>query len=467
MKTQCTTKKINFQPLNAREVVGEFNGSRVTSDAGGILLREVESEHGIIERLAYCFKDYRNQKKIEHPLLNLLEQRIFGIALGYEDLIDHDALRHDPMLALLCNKADPLGNDRLLSRDRGKAIAGKSTLNRLENALEGDLSEERYKKITYDNEAIERLLLDTFIEGFRKPPKKIILDIDATDDTIHGGQEGRFFHGYYQNYCYLPLYIFSGKKLLYARLKTADKDPGNDALDDVKKVIGYLRKQWPHTKIILRGDGGFCREPLLSYCEGEKNVFYIIGLAKNDRLKREIEEEMKCAKEEYGRTGKPARRFKEFRYKTQVSWSTERRVIGKAEYLEKGENPRFVVTSIPIEVCDARTVYEDVYCARGDMENRIKEQQLYLFADRTSCETIRQNQLRLFFSSFAYVMINLIRELLLEKTVCSSFQCHTIREKLFKIGALIQVSARRVHISFSEGYPYKEMFLSILNRLQL
>jgi hypothetical protein len=465
MKTECNAEQLEFHGLGRRVVVGEFDGGKISSDSGGVLLREVEQRTHILKRLAGCFNDYRDAEQIEHALEALIKQRVIGMALGYEDLIDHDRLRQDPLLAVLSDVADPLGQDRRREQDKGCALAGKSTLNRLElTPLDAD-SSHRYKKIVADPTAMDALLVELFLEAHDQPPEEIILDIDATDDPLHGHQEGRFFHGYYRGYCYLPLYIFCGEHLLCARLRTANQDGAAGTVAELAGIVERIRLSWSQTRIIVRGDSGFCRDDLMSWCEAE-DIDYVLGLAKNNRLKAAIGSEMAAAEERYEATEQAARVFKDFHYRTLKSWSCERRVIAKAEHLAKGANPRFVVTSLSTDNWSARALYEDLYCARGDMENRIKEQQLALFADRTSTHEMRSNQLRLYFSSFAYVLMQTLRRLGLSGTTMATAQCDTIRLKLFKIGAHIQLSVRRVRIAFSESYPYASLFEQILQRLQ-
>jgi hypothetical protein len=431
-----------------------------------MLLREVEQGFGILKRFAGCFRDYRDPQRTEHSLQTLISQRVYGIALGYEDLNDHDNLRHDVMMGVLCEKNDPSGMERARKRDQGKAIAGKSTLNRLELTPEDANEKSRYKKIVADGEQIDDLMVDVYIQAQPTAPAAMVLDVDATDDILYGNQQGRFFHGYYGDYCYLPLYIFCGEYLLCARLRVASEDPASGVRQELERIVKKLRAAWPEVRIIVRGDSGFCRDEIMSYCEQNEKVDYVLGLAKNRRLNKEIEAEMAQAQQFHKATEKPARVFKDFRYRTRKSWSCERRVVGKAEYLAKGANPRFVVTSIASEQKDARTLYEDFYCARGDMENRIKEQQLGLFADRTSTAWMRSNQLRLYFSSFAYILMQTLRRLGLQGTELAQAQCDTIRLKLFKIGAQMEVTVRKVWISFSESYPYLGLFQRVFARLQ-
>jgi hypothetical protein len=398
-------------------------------------------------------------------LESLIKQRVMGLALGYEDLNDHDSLRHDPLLALLSDKQDLSGKTRKRDQDKGCALAGKSTLNRLElTPLDADAAS-RYKKIVADIEGMDDLLVELFLEAHDTAPAEIILDVDATDDPLHGNQEGRFFHGYYRSYCYLPLYIFCDEHLLCARLRKSDRDGAAGTVEELARIVGRIRSSWPKTRIIVRGDSGFCREDLMAWCEGH-SVAYVLGVPKNSRLKAIIAEAMAQARSQYEATDHAARVFRDFRYQTRTSWSCERRVIGKAEHLAKGENPRFVVTTLSPEEWDARSLYEDLYCARGDMENRIKEQQLALFADRTSTHEMRSNQLRLYFSSFAYVLMQTLRRLGLEGTSMARAQCDTIRLKLFKVGAHIRISVRRIRVAFSESYPFAGLFRQIMQRLQ-
>ena len=464
MPTECNQESFRFHPLAAREVRGRFDGGAITSDAGGLLLREVEKRTGIIRQLAACFTDHRDPARLEHPVEELVAQRVYGLALGYEDLNDHDELRRDPLLALLAEKGDLMGEERKRERDRGNALAGKSTLNRLE--LTGaEVSEaERYKKIALEEAAVERMLVDVFLQAHGEPPPEIILDLDATDDPLHGEQEGRFFHGYYGHYCYLPLYIFCGEHLLAARLRPSNIDPAAGSQEELEGIVKQIRQAWPDVKITLRGDSGFCREELMAWCETH-DVHYVLGLAKNERLKAEIAGELEQAAEQYHHTGQAARVFKEFSYQTRESWSRARRVIAKAEYLEKGANPRFVVTSLSPAAWAARALYEDLYCARGEMENRIKEQ-LMLFADRTSTAFLRSNQIRLYFSAAAYLLMQALRRLGLRGTELAQAQCATIRLKLLKIGALIRVTVRRVWLSLAEGYAYARLFAQVYAQLR-
>ncbi|MEW8228601.1 MAG: IS1380 family transposase [Candidatus Thiodiazotropha endolucinida] len=464
MKTQCKTEQLEFHALGHRSVIGRFDGGRITSDGGGLLLREVDARIGLMERLADCFEDYRHPDLIEHPVRVLLAQRIYGLALGYEDLNDHDVLRADSLLAILVGKKDLTGQGRLRDRDKGSPLAGSSTLNRLELSDSGQAASHRYKRIAASPQAVDRLLVDLFIESYKKPPREIWLDLDATDDPLHGHQEGRFFHGYYKCYCYLPLYIFFFFQLLCARLRTSDQDASAGSVEELGRIVSQVRQRWPKTRIIIRGDSGFCRESIMHWCEAH-HVGYVLGLARNARLVRAIGGQLQEAREKHQRSGKPARCFRDFHYRTRKSWSRSRRVVGKAEHLAKGSNPRFVVTNLPPHRAGAKRLYEKLYCARGDMENRIKEQQLDLFADRTSTGMMRANQMRLYFASFAYVLVQGLRRLGLAGTQLAHAQSGTIRLKLLKIGARLKITVRKVWLSFSETYPYQDEFAHVCRNL--
>ena len=465
MKTECTGEQLEFQSLGRRQVTGRFDGGRISSNAGGILLREVEKRTGVLARLSACFKDHRNPSSVEHRVPELILQRVYGIALGYEDLNDHEELRDDVLLSVLTDKKDITGENRTRKRDHGHALASPSTLNRMELGDPELAPQDRYKRIVADPGAIDQLMVDLFVESHAQRPREIWLDLDATDDLLHGNQEARFFHGYYGGYCYLPLYIFCGEHLLCARLQSADKDASAGSIKELSRIVGQIRHYWPKTRIIIRGDAGFNREEIMNWCEQQK-VDYVLGLACNPRLVRELKAELQEARSVHRRTRKPARRFRSFTYRTRNSWSRSRRVVGKAEVLPMGDNPRFVVTSLPPHKASARRLYEKLYCARGDMENRIKEQQLDLFADRTSSHTMRANQLRVYFSSFAYILVQAIRRLGTPGTRFARAQCATIRLKLLKIAARIRITARRVWLSFSQAYPYADVFTQVLENLR-
>jgi hypothetical protein len=462
------------QKLGGRELVWRFDGGDITSDGGALALQKLEVRTGILRRFAACFTDFRRPDRIEHPLLDLIRQRVFGLALGYEDLNDHDELRRDPMLAIALNKDDVKGEHRRRAQDRGKALAGKSTLNRLEltapdydgSPRQKESGKPETKKIVVDPESIDALLVDLFLDAHESAPEKIVLDLDATDDVLYGQQEGRFYHGYYHDFCYLPLYVFCGEHLLCARLRMSNIDASADSVEELEPVVARIRQRWPAVKIQLRGDAGFCREKLMAWCERE-GIGYVFGLAQNERLKKRIEAEMAQAEQQYVQTKAPARVFTEFFYATKKTWSRERRVIAKAEHLDKGANPRFVVTTLSPEEVAAQELYEKVYCARGDCpENRIKEQQLDLFADRTSTGKMWSNQLRLYFSSMAYVLMQTLRRTALAGTELEKAQCGTIRRKLLKIGAHIRVTVRKVWVSLASGHPYAELFTRVLATLE-
>jgi hypothetical protein len=419
----------------------------MTSDAGALLLGAADQAIRLVDRFAECFADSRAPELIEHTVRTLVGQRIFALALGYEDVVDHDQLRHDPTLAVLAGK--------LSARRKDCApLAGKSTLNRLEL---GGPELTRYHRIAWDGAKIEALFVDLFLEAHQHPPKQIILDLDATDDPLHGHQEGRFFHGYYDCYCYLPLYIYSGSHLLASKLRRANIDASAGAIEETARIVAQIRARWPAVRIVLRADSGFAREALMSWCE-VNGVDFLFGLAKNERLVAEIASELAAAEEESKTTGQPARRFKEFQWSTRDSWSRPRRIIAKAEWTGGSANPRFVVTSLSLEDAAPQQLYEEIYCARGDMENRIKECQLDLFADRTSAATMRANQLRLWFASMAYVLLCALRRLALQHTQFAKATCGTIRLKLLKIGALVRTSFRRIKFAMASGYPYQRDF---------
>jgi Transposase DDE domain group 1 len=462
------------QKLGGRDLVWRFDGGDITSDGGALLLRQLEQRTGIVRRFAACFQDYRRPDLIEHPLLDLILQRVFGLALGYEDLNDHDELRGDPMLAAALNKDDVKGEHRRRPQDRGKALAGKSTLNRLEltapdyngSPRQKESDKPETKKIVVDPESIDALLVDLFLEAHQQAPEQIVLDLDATDDTLYGNQEGRFYHGYYHDFCYLPLYVFCGEHLLSARLRMSNIDSSADSVEELEPLIARIRQSSPAVKILLRGDGGFCREKLMAWCERE-GMDYVFGLAQNDRLKKLIQPQMAQAEQQYKETKAPVRVFTEFFYATKETWSRQRRVIAKAEHLDKGANPRFVVTTLSQEEVAAQELYEKIYCARGDCpENRIKEQQLDLFADRTSTGKMWSNQLRLYFSSIAYVLMQTLRRTALAGTALEKAQCGTIRRKLLKIGAQIRVTVRKVWVSLSSSYPHAALFSQVLAQLE-
>jgi hypothetical protein len=452
--TECNQSEFGFEASGRREIVARFDGGTISSDGGAFLLRQTDQRLNLLPRLAQCFLDGRNQDLVEHSILEMLSQRIYGLALGYEDLNDHEQLRQDPVFGILAGR-----------EELDEPLAGKSTLNRMEL---GAGTPDRYKKITFWKEGMDELLVQVFLESHRSAPEQIVLDVDTTDLPLHGKQEGRFFHGYYDNYCYLPLYVFCGDHVLCARLREANHDASFGCLAEIRRIVTQIRAGWPEVKIILRGDSGFCRNELMSWCESTK-VDFVFGLARNQRLRRIIGAQMHEATQQWNQTGKPARVFTEFEYSTkktkQGGWDRERRVVAKAEHIDGKQNPRFVVTSLNSGEGAAQSLYEEMYCARGDMENRIKEQ-FGLFADRVSAETMRANQMRLYLSAMAYILVSGLRRLGLPGTELAQAQVSTIRTKLFKIGAPIRVTVRKVWVSMSSSYPWQDLYQQVWANLR-
>ncbi len=449
LMTECNQETFAFTAHFSRRVEAGFTAGQVSTDGGALLLREVDRRIDLLGRLAGCFSDGRSPLLVKHKLAEMLSQRIYGLALGYEDLNDHEQLRSDPLLGLLSGK-----------RELDEPLAGKSTLNRLE--LVGRTG--RYHKIGYSAEALDRLLVDLFLESHTSMPDQIVLDLDATDIPLYGHQPERFFHGYYDSYCYLPLYIFAGDQLLCARLRPANQDASAGSVEEVRRIVTQLRGRWPEVKIVLRADSGFCREELMGWCEANR-IDYLFGLARNQRLAKIVGAQMHQARTLHQTSGKAARVFAEFPYRTRTSWSCARRVVAKAEFLDKGENPRFVVTSLAAGQWAARDLYEKFYCARGEMENRIKEQ-MCLFADRLSTDEMRGNQLRLYFSALAYTLMEALRRLGLKGTEWAQAQVDTIRLKLLKIGAIVRISVRRILLQMSSAYPWKDIYARALHALR-
>jgi hypothetical protein len=452
--TECTQSSFGFEACGSREIVARFDGGTISSDGGAFLLRQTDKRLNLLARLAECFLDGRNPVQVEHSILEMLSQRIYGLALGYEDINDHEQLRKDPVFGILAGR-----------NELEEPLAGKSTLNRMEL---GSGTKDRYKKITFWKEAIDELLVKVFVESHQKAPDRIILDVDTTDLRLHGKQEGRFFHGYYDSYCYLPLYIFCGEHVLCARLREANHDAAFGSLQEVQRIVAQIRVAWPEVKIILRGDSGFCRNELMSWCENH-GVDFVFGLARNQRLRKIIGAQMHEATQQWKQTGKPARVFSEFGYRTKKrkkgGWDRERRVAAKAEHIDGKENPRFVVTSLTSEQWAAQALYEELYCARGDMENRIKEQ-FSLFADRVSSGTMRANQMRLYLSAMAYILVSGLRRLGLKATELAEAQVSTIRTKLLKIGAQIRVTVRKVWVSMASSYPWQDLYQQVWTNLR-
>jgi hypothetical protein len=453
--TECNQSSFGFAGSGKREIIARFDGGAISTDGGAFLLRQTDQHLKLLPRLAECFLDGRNQSMVEHSILEMLSQRIYGLALGYEDINDHEQLRKDPVFGILAGR-----------EELDEPLAGKSTLNRMEL---GTGVNSRYKKITFWKDGVDELLVKTFLESYQEIPAEIVLDMDTTDLPLHGKQEGRFFHGYYDNYCYLPLYVFCGEHILCARLREANHDAAFGCLAEIERIVAQIRAAWPKVRIVLRGDSGFCRNELMSWCESNQ-VDFIFGLARNQRLRKVIGQQMHEATLEWNRTGKPARVFTEFEYSTKKTkkggWDRERRVVAKAEHIDGKENPRFVVTSLTSQQCQAQALYEKLYCARGDMENRIKEQ-FSLFADRVSAETMRANQMRLYLSAMAYILVSGLRRLGLKGTALAQAQVSTIRTKLLKIGAQIRVTVRKVWVSMSSSYPWQDLYQQVWTNLRL
>jgi hypothetical protein len=463
----CNSQRLLFPELICHKTVTvDYEGGEISSDGGGVLLGRLDRSYGYLNRFAQCFTDYRDEELIEHPVLDLLRQRIYGLALGYEDLNDHDQLRSDPLLAAVCGKEDPLGRERHREQDRGKALAGKSTLNRLE-LTPGWASEAcRYKKIQVDPEGIEDYFINEFVRSLPRHTKQVVLDLDRTNDALHGNQEGRFYHGYYRQYCYTPFYVFCGDWPVVAALHTAESEHQDEVQRLVAKVVAQLRRRFARIRIILRADSGYCRDELMSWCE-KANVYYVFGLQKNAVLEKQLRGSLRKAKRLLDQQQTQSQRiYKDFKYRAKAWARHRRRVIGKAEWTTQGSNPRFVITNLQAEQYDAQELYEQIYCARGDMENRIKEQQLDLYADRTSTELLAPNQLRLWFSTLAYLLVNQLRQVALRGTEMAQATCGTIRLRLFKIGALVRVTVRRVWISLSSAYPLANLFGLVARRLR-
>ena len=450
MPPECGARRFEFEAVAGRAGVAGFDGGAITLDAGALLLGQVDRGLGLVRRFARCFGDRRDARYVEHRVETLVGQRIFGLALGYEDLNDHDELRKDPVFAVLAGKLRPV------LRTNCEALAGKSTLNRLEHTPKRHGA--KYHKIDCDGTRVDALLVDLFLEAHERAPREIVLDLDNTDIPLHGGQEGRFFHGHYDEYCYLPLYVFCGRHLLLARQRCANVAGSEGAVEEMARIVAQIRRTWPRVRIVLRADSGFATDPLMAWCEASR-VDYVFGLARNRRLEAALVEPLAQAKRLCAVSGKPARVFRDFRYRTIDSWSRERRVVGKAEHTPDGANPRFVVTSLKrtCPAADARALYEDLYCARGEAENRIGEQ-FELFADRASSATMQANQLRMWFSAMAYVLVDTLRRVGLRHTQFADAAAGTIRLKLLKLGAQVRTSVRRIHFALASGCPNKVEF---------
>ncbi len=462
-----------FEDLGLRQVQADFSGGTLSSDGGVLLLRQADAALGLTQRLAECFTDGREQIYVDHSVRQLVAQRIYGLALGYEDLNDHDRLRLDPLLATACDKRDPLGLDRFNPVHRGVALAGASTLNRLE--LSNNKST-RAHKLAHDPRQVEACLLQLGVRCLPKRATEIVVDLDAMGHRLHGQQEGRHFSGYYDDYCYLPLYVFVGDYPLWAQVRTSDKDGADGVVAALEKILPAIRKRCPQARIIVRGDSGFCREAILAWCEGQKDVYYCLGLAKNSVLVAQLAPALWDAQIRWCLCGAAqVRGFREFVYQTGSSWSRARRVIGKAEVTAAGPNPRFVVTNLPAggfpgEADQTRftptRLYEELYCARGEMENVLKQQTLDLQADRMSTHYLASNQLRLWLAALAYLLLERLRTVGLAGTELARATVGSIRLKLLKVAAQVRVSVRRVYVQLSTAYPWQALFRLCQRRLQ-
>src|SRR5436309_10745532 len=461
----AANQSLLFDDLGPRRVQADFAGRTLSSDAGALLLRQVDRSLGLTQSLALCFGDGRNQFWVEHSVQELLRQRIYGTALGYEDINDHERLRLDPLLAAACEKTDPLGEQRLLPQHRGIALASPSTLNRLELS---NNKNSRCHKLPHDPAKIEACLLKMGVRCLPKHAPEVVLDLDAMGHRLHGFQEGRHFNAYYDDYCYLPLYAFVGDFPLWAPLRTADHEAAHGVVPALQKMVAAIRKRCPKARIIVRGDSGFGREEIMAWCEGQREVYYCLGLAKNAVLIEKLGPALAQARGRHCLTGASSvRAFTEFEYQTQKSWSRSRRVIGKAEVMVAGENPRFVMTNLPApgfkgdpdqERFAPARLYEELYCARGEMENMLKQQVLDLHADRMSTHYQASNQFRLWGAMFAYLLLERLRTQGLSGTELERATAGSLRLKLLKIAAQVRVSVRRVYVQMSSAFPLQALF---------
>ncbi len=476
ISTAHSLNQFNFRSIKGRKVIADFTGGRITSDAGIVLLAELDRKLKITEKFAQCFRDYRDLSYVDYSVHKLLAQRVYGIVLGYEDVNDHDKLRHDPALAIALERLNFIDSNEGI-------LAGKSTINRLEYCPETIInqSSSRYHKIEHDPKEIERAFVEIFLASYKKPPREIILDMDVTDDQVHGNQEGAFFNPYYKGVCYAPLYIFCGHHLLVAKLRSSNVDPADGALPELKRIIGLIREKWQETHIIVRGDSAYSREDIMSWCEEQVKVDYVLAMATNSQLKLRASDIMEKAKADYESRLKPVTKlmetlfsqeeelseayklvpkstwYRSLCYKTQQSWSRYRRVVTKVCHDSKGAKMRHVVTSLPASSIPPSKLYTDKYCPRGEMENRIKEQQLDLFADRTSTQLFDSNQLRLWLSSMAYVLMQSFRQNCLKRTPLAKATVGKIRLSLLKLGARITISCRRILIAIATACPYQDI----------
>lgn len=482
---QSQLNQLNFRRLNGRQVIANFEGGKITSDAGIVLIAELDKKLKITERFSDCFEDHRNLSYVDYAVNQLLAQRVYGIILGYEDVNDHDKLRYDPALAIALERLNFINSSKA-------DLAGKSTINRLEYCPETIINQKtsRYHKIEHNPKEIEKTFVDIFLESYKKPPKQIILDMDVTDDPVHGSQEGAFFNTHYQGVCYAPLYIFCGHHLLVAKLRSSNVDPAEGALEELQRIIGMIREKWKETQIIVRGDSAYAREDIMKFCEEQEGVDYVIAMASNSQLKLRAMDTIEKAKSDYEQRLEPVTKlmetlfssdeqleevgelvpesifYRSLYYKTQKSWSCSRRVVTKVCHNSKGSNIRHVVTSLPASKIPPSKLYTDKYCPRGEMENRIKEQQLDLFADRTSTQTFESNQLRLWLSSIAYVLMQAFRHNCLSKTAFAKATVGTIRLNFLKLGARITVSVRRILIAIASSCPYQDILANAYSRIQ-
>jgi hypothetical protein len=471
--TDCNDEPLLFQDLGRRQVVADFSGGTLSTDGGALLLRQADHRLGLSRALAACFDDQRDPRFVDHQLPELLGQRIKGLALGYEDLNDHAQVRQDPLLAVACDKRDPLGQDRLFADNRGVALAAPATLNRLELS---NNKRTRCHKLPHDPQKIEACLLTLGVRCLPKHAREIVVDLDAMGHLLHGTQEGRHFSAYYGDYCYLPLYVFVGDVPLWAQLRTSDHEAAHGVVPALEKIVAAIRKRCKRARIILRGDSGFCREEILVGCE-RHGVYYCLGLAKNSVLIERLAPALADARARRCLTGAERTRvFTEFEYQTQKTWSRSRRVIGKAEVMAAGDNPRFVVTNLPARgfqgdqdrtrFCPQR-LYEECYCARGEMENVLKQQTLDLNADRLSTHHLASNQLRLWLATFAYLLLERVRAWGLAGTELARATVGTVRLKLLKVAAQVSVSVRRVYVRLSGAYPWQALFRLCHRRLMI
>jgi hypothetical protein len=462
---------LEFSELHGRRVQADFSAGYLSSDGGVLFLRQIDRGLGVSRELAACFHDARDPRFVEHLLPALLAQRLYAMALGYEDLNDHVQLRRDPLLAVAVEKNDPLGQDRLLPQDRGNPLAAPSTLNRLEIS---NIKSTRYHKLQHDPPAVQACLLTLGVRCLPKHAREIVLDLDATGDLVHGLQEGRFFNAYYGDYCYLPLYILCGDVLLWAELRTAEHGAAHGALEALQTVVAAIRRRCRHARILVRADSGFCNDPFMTWIESQPHLYYAIGLAPNQRLVRDIQDALADARARQCLTGAASRQFKDLSYRTLKTWTRPRRVVAKAEVTLQGDNPRFVVTNLPAngfpddpqpQRFAAQPLYEAFYCERGQCENVLKQQLLDLKADRTSTHFLASNQLRLWFSALAYLLLERMRSLGLHGTALAKATVGTLRLKLLKVAAAVSVSVRRIYVQMSAAYPYQELFAHCHQRL--